>query len=75
MTVLIPLLVVILFCEPRLRELLASEENEYFTEMQLKEETIEEKKDRMRDKIRLLREKKEKERQDFVAEKLDQQFR
>ena len=37
MTVLIPLLVVvILFCEPRLRELLASEENEYFTEMQLK---------------------------------------
>lgn len=45
MTVLIPLLVVvILFCEPRLRELLASEENEYFTEMQLKEETIEEKK-------------------------------
>lgn len=76
MTVLILLLVVvILFCEPRLRELLASEENEYFTEMQLKEETIEEKKDRMRDKIRLLREKKEKERQEFVAEKLDQQFR
>ncbi|XP_025129325.2 methyl-CpG-binding domain protein 1 isoform X8 [Bubalus bubalis] len=59
----------------KLRELLASEENEYFTEMQLKEETIEEKKDRMKDKIRLLREKKEKERQDFVAEKLDQQFR
>ncbi|XP_004266135.3 cilia- and flagella-associated protein 53 [Orcinus orca] len=59
----------------KLRELLASEENEYFIEMQLKEETIEEKKDRMRDKIRLLREKKEKERQDFVAEKLDQQFR
>ncbi|XP_065788766.1 methyl-CpG-binding domain protein 1 isoform X7 [Muntiacus reevesi] len=59
----------------KLRELLASEETEYFTEMQLKEETIEEKKDRMRDKIRLLREKKEKERQDFVAEKLDQQFR
>ncbi|XP_004422584.1 PREDICTED: cilia- and flagella-associated protein 53 [Ceratotherium simum simum] len=59
----------------KLRELLASEENEYFTEMQLKEETIEEKKDRMRDKTRLLKEKKEKERQDFVAEKLDQQFR
>uniref|UniRef100_A0A8C3X6S6 Cilia- and flagella-associated protein 53 n=1 Tax=Catagonus wagneri TaxID=51154 RepID=A0A8C3X6S6_9CETA len=59
----------------KLRELLASEENEYFTEMRLKEETIEEKKDRMRDKTRLLRDKKEKERQDFVAEKLDQQFR
>lgn len=59
----------------KLRELLASEESEYFTEMQLKEETVEEKKDRMRQKIRLLKEKKEKERQDFVAEKLDQQFR
>lgn len=59
----------------RLRELLASEENEYFTEMQLKEETMEEKKDKMRDKTRLLKDKKEKERQDFVAEKLDQQFR
>ncbi|XP_036085937.1 cilia- and flagella-associated protein 53 isoform X3 [Rousettus aegyptiacus] len=59
----------------KLRELLASEENEYFTEMQLKEETVEEKKDRMKDKTRLLKEKKEKERQDFVAEKLDQQFR
>ncbi|XP_017658112.1 cilia- and flagella-associated protein 53-like [Nannospalax galili] len=59
----------------KLRELLASEENMYFTEMQLKEETIEEKKDRMREKTKSLREKKEKERQDFVAEKLDQQFR
>lgn len=43
--------------------------------MQLKEETIEERKERMRYKTRLLKEKKEKERQDFVAEKLDQQFR
>ncbi|XP_004410522.1 PREDICTED: cilia- and flagella-associated protein 53 [Odobenus rosmarus divergens] len=59
----------------KLRELLASEESGYFTEMQLKEGTIEEKKDRMRDKTRLLKEKKEKERQDLVAEKLDQQFR
>uniref|UniRef100_A0A2K6FHK3 Cilia- and flagella-associated protein 53 n=1 Tax=Propithecus coquereli TaxID=379532 RepID=A0A2K6FHK3_PROCO len=58
----------------KLRELLALEENAYFTEMQLKEETIEEKKDRMREKTRLLKEKKDKE-QDFVAEKLDQQFR
>ncbi|XP_069324101.1 cilia- and flagella-associated protein 53 [Eulemur rufifrons] len=59
----------------KLRELLALEEKAYFTEMQLKEETIEEKKDRMREKTRLLKEKKEKERQDYVAEKLDQQFR
>ncbi|XP_013366160.1 PREDICTED: cilia- and flagella-associated protein 53 isoform X2 [Chinchilla lanigera] len=59
----------------KLRELLASEENEYFIEMQQKGETIEEKKDKMREKTRLLKEKKEKERQDFVAEKLDQQFR
>ncbi|KAL6083327.1 hypothetical protein STEG23_024175 [Scotinomys teguina] len=59
----------------KLRELLASEENEYFTEMQLKGETIEEKKERMRERTKLLREKKEKERQHFVAEKLEQQFR
>ncbi|KAL4838693.1 hypothetical protein H8958_008115 [Nasalis larvatus] len=59
----------------KLRELLALEENEYFTEMQLKKETIEEKRDRMREKTKLLKEKNEKERQDFVAEKLDQQFR
>ncbi|XP_037020935.2 cilia- and flagella-associated protein 53 isoform X1 [Artibeus jamaicensis] len=59
----------------KLRELLASEENKYFAEIRLKEETIEERKDRMREKIKLLKEKKEKERQDFVAEKLDQQFR
>ncbi|XP_055155606.2 cilia- and flagella-associated protein 53 [Symphalangus syndactylus] len=59
----------------KLRELLALEENKYFTEMQLKKETIEEKKDRMREKTKLLKEKNEKERQDFVAEKLDQQFR
>ncbi|XP_052057406.1 cilia- and flagella-associated protein 53 [Apodemus sylvaticus] len=59
----------------KLRELLASEENEYFSEMQLKGETIEEKKDKMRERTKLLREKKEKERQEFVAEKLDQQFR
>lgn len=59
----------------RLRELLASEENEYFTEMQSKGETIEEKKDKMRERTKFLREKKEKERQDFVAEKLEQQFR
>ncbi|KAM5305170.1 cilia- and flagella-associated protein 53 isoform 3-T3 [Glossophaga mutica] len=59
----------------KLRELLASEENKYFAEMQLKEETVEERKEKMREKIKLLKEKKEKERQDFVAEKLDQQFR
>ncbi|XP_045880156.1 methyl-CpG-binding domain protein 1 isoform X9 [Meles meles] len=59
----------------KLHELLASEESGYLNEMQLKEETIKEKKDRMRDKTRLLKEKKEKERQDLVAEKLDQQFR
>ncbi|KAM4841390.1 cilia- and flagella-associated protein 53 isoform 2-T2 [Thomomys bottae] len=59
----------------KLREFLAAEEHEYFIEMQSKEETIEQKKDKMKEKIKLLREKKERERQDFVAEKLDQQFR
>lgn len=59
----------------RLRQLLASEENEYFAEMQLKEETIEERKNKMKEKISVLRGEKERERQNFVAEKLDQQFR
>ncbi|XP_004623783.1 cilia- and flagella-associated protein 53 [Octodon degus] len=59
----------------KLRELLAAEENEYFIEMQRKEETVEEKKDKMREKTKLLKEKKERERQNFVAAKLDQQFR
>ncbi|XP_042530930.1 cilia- and flagella-associated protein 53 [Dipodomys spectabilis] len=59
----------------KLRELLAAEEYEYFMEMQSKGETIEEKKDRMREKTKLLKQKKERERQDFVAQKLDQQFR
>lgn len=68
-------LVFCLFVCFRLRELLASEESNYFAEMQSKGETIEEKKDRMRERTKLLREKKEKERQEFVAEKLEQQFR
>ncbi|XP_054985466.1 cilia- and flagella-associated protein 53 isoform X2 [Sorex araneus] len=59
----------------KLRKLLAAEENEYFEEMQLKEDKIEERKNKMKEKISLLRAEKEKERQNFVAEKLDQQFR
>uniref|UniRef100_A0A2K6T3Z6 Trichohyalin-plectin-homology domain-containing protein n=1 Tax=Saimiri boliviensis boliviensis TaxID=39432 RepID=A0A2K6T3Z6_SAIBB len=47
----------------------------YFTEMQLKKETIKETNDRMREKTKLLKEKNEKERQDCAAEKVDQQFR
>ncbi|XP_055994192.1 cilia- and flagella-associated protein 53 [Sorex fumeus] len=59
----------------KLRKLLAAEEDEYFEEMQLKEDKIEERKNKMKEKISLLRAEKERERQNFVAEKLDQQFR
>ncbi|XP_006891815.1 PREDICTED: coiled-coil domain-containing protein 11 [Elephantulus edwardii] len=59
----------------KLRCLLASEENEYFAEMQLKEETTEMKRERMKEKTRMLKEQREKEKELFVTEKLDQQFR
>ncbi|XP_036596661.1 cilia- and flagella-associated protein 53 [Trichosurus vulpecula] len=59
----------------RLRELLEAEENEYLTEIEAKENTAKIRQDEMREKIRVLREVREKERQDFVAKKRDQQFR
>lgn len=39
------------------------------------EETVQEKHDKMREQAKLLREKREKERQQLVAEKREQQFR
>uniref|UniRef100_F7F411 Cilia- and flagella-associated protein 53 n=2 Tax=Ornithorhynchus anatinus TaxID=9258 RepID=F7F411_ORNAN len=59
----------------RLRELLAAEEKEFFVEMESKEETFEDRKQKMRERATFLLEKKEKERQKLVAEKRDQQFR
>ncbi|XP_025974646.1 cilia- and flagella-associated protein 53-like [Dromaius novaehollandiae] len=59
----------------RLRELLESEENRYFTEMESLEETVLEKQAKMRERAKLLREKREQERQKVVTEKREQQFR
>ncbi|XP_020827963.1 cilia- and flagella-associated protein 53 [Phascolarctos cinereus] len=59
----------------RLRELLEAEENQYLTEIEAKENTAKIRQDEMREKVRVLREAREKERQDFVAKKRDQQFR
>lgn len=39
------------------------------------EETVQEKHDKMREQAKILREKREKERQQLVAEKREQQFR
>ncbi|KAM8793557.1 cilia- and flagella-associated protein 53-like [Eudromia elegans] len=59
----------------RLRELLESEENRYFAEMESLEETVLEKQAKMRERAKLLREKREEERQKLVTEKREQQFR
>ncbi|XP_038599345.1 cilia- and flagella-associated protein 53 [Tachyglossus aculeatus] len=59
----------------RLRELLEAEEKELFMELESKEETLEDRKQKMRERATFLLEKKEKERQKLVAEKRDQQFR
>lgn len=59
----------------RLRNLLQQEEAEYLHEMASKEETVLERQAKMRDRARSLKEKREAERQAFVNEKLEQQFR
>ncbi|KAM9101161.1 cilia- and flagella-associated protein 53 [Sarcophilus harrisii] len=59
----------------RLRELLEAEENQYLAEIQMKENSIKIRQDEMRRKVGVLKEAREKDRQDFVAKKRDQQFR
>ncbi|CAL8322531.1 unnamed protein product [Lota lota] len=59
----------------RLRSLLETEEKEQLQEMENKRETVLERQARMRDRARTLRERRESERQQLVADKLDQQFR
>lgn len=59
----------------RLRELLVSEEEQYLIEMEAKEESVEDRQEKMRQRAKELREKREIERQALVAEKLDQKFR
>ncbi|XP_074056863.1 cilia- and flagella-associated protein 53 isoform X2 [Macrotis lagotis] len=59
----------------RLRELLEAEENQYLAEIEAKEITPEMRQEEMKETIRVIKEAREKERQDFVAKKRDQQFR
>ena len=59
----------------RLRNLLLSEEQQYLAEMASSEETVLERQAKMREKARALKERREIERQQFVEEKLAQQWR
>ncbi|XP_078083816.1 cilia- and flagella-associated protein 53 [Mustelus asterias] len=59
----------------RLRDLLEAEENEYMKQLSLMGETPLERQAKIRQCVKDLKIKREKERQQLVAEKLDQQFR
>ena len=59
----------------RLRHLIASEEEMYFTEMASKAETLLERQARMRERARSLREKRERERVAEAERRLEQRWR
>ena len=64
-----------LYCICRLRDLLAAEENEYLKEIASNEETMLERQAKMREKAKILRDKREAERLALVEKKLDQRWR
>jgi len=59
----------------KLREILRAEEEQYLVEMEDKQETMLERQAKMRTRAKFLKEKREKERLEFVEEKLDQRWR
>ncbi|XP_071794477.1 cilia- and flagella-associated protein 53-like [Asterias amurensis] len=59
----------------RLRDMLAAEEAKYLEEMEASQETMLERQAKMRERAKFLKEKREKERLEVVAEKLDQRWR
>ena len=59
----------------RLRELLKSEEDQYLQEISSKQETVLERQAKMRERARMLRERRESERMALVEKKLDQRWR
>ncbi|XP_077988952.1 cilia- and flagella-associated protein 53-like [Glandiceps talaboti] len=59
----------------RLRDLLAAEEQQYVLEMEDRQETVIERQAKMRERAKFLKEKREAERLQIVAEKLDQRWR
>ncbi|KAH9524685.1 hypothetical protein Btru_027525 [Bulinus truncatus] len=59
----------------KLRDLLATEEANFFKEMDEKQETVLERQAKMRERAKFLKDKRESERLAFVQEKYDQQFK
>lgn len=59
----------------RLRALLEAEEQQYLQEIEAKKETSLQRQEKMKEYIRALRERREKERQQVVSDKLEQLFR
>ena len=59
----------------RLRQLLSQEEEEYFNLLEQNEETPQQRQEAMKQKAKILKDKREAERLKLVQEKLDQQFR
>lgn len=59
----------------RLKDLLAQEEEQYMLEMEAGQETLLERQAKMRERAKSLKEKREQERLQLVAEKLDQRWR
>lgn len=62
-------------CLYRLRELLEAEEQQYLQEIEARKETSLQRQEKMKEYIKALREKREKERQQLVSDKLEQLFR
>ena len=58
-----------------MRELLKSEEEQYLQEISSKQETVLERQAKMRERARILRERRESERMALVEKKLDQRWR
>ena len=52
-----------------------AEEEQYLEEMEAKQETMLERQAKMRDRAKYLKEKRERERLEYVEEKLDQRWR
>lgn len=55
--------------------MLAEEQQQYLQEMEAAEETVLERQAKMREKARILKERREMERQDIVQQKLEEQWR
>lgn len=62
-------------CLSRLRELLEAEEKQHLHEIEAKKETSVQRQEKMKEYIKALRERREKERQQLVSDKLEQLFR